>query len=89
VGVDAGSHFNRTRIKTTRARRLRRDGTAVERRLWHKLRNAQIGGASFRRQYPTGPYILDFYCAALQLSSSWMADSMHKRKVGTDNATNG
>jgi very-short-patch-repair endonuclease len=67
VGVDAGSHFNRTTVKTARARRLRRDGTAVERRLWHKLRNAQIGEASFRRQHPAGPYILDFYCAALQL----------------------
>jgi len=40
----------------------------VERRLWQKLRGAQIDGASFRRQHPAGNYILDFYCAALQLA---------------------
>ena len=68
VGVKGVSHFNRTAIKTARARTLRRDGTDVERRLWQKLRNAQIDGASFRRQHPAGRYILDFYCPALQLA---------------------
>jgi very-short-patch-repair endonuclease len=68
VGVEGASRFNRTAIKTARARRLRREGTDVERRLWQKLRNAQIEGANFRRQHPAGRYILDFYCPALQLA---------------------
>jgi very-short-patch-repair endonuclease len=68
VGVKAGTRFDRTREKTERSRRLRRDVTDVERRLWSKLRNAQIDGASFRRQHPAGRYILDFYCPALQLA---------------------
>jgi len=68
VGVNGVSRFDRTRVKTERARRLRRDGTDVERRLWYKLRNAQIDGASFRRQHAAGNYILDFYCPALQLA---------------------
>jgi very-short-patch-repair endonuclease len=68
VGVTPNSRFDRTAIKTERARRLRVDATNVERRLWQKLRNAQIDGASFRRQHPAGRYILDFYCAALQLA---------------------
>jgi very-short-patch-repair endonuclease len=68
VGVKGVSRFNRTAIKTARARTLRRDGTDVERRLWQKLRNAQIDGASSRRQHPAGRYILDFYCPALQLA---------------------
>ncbi len=68
VGVERGSRFNRTVVKTARARRLRRDATEVEKHLWHKLRNAQINGASFRRQHPAGNYILDFYCPALQLA---------------------
>jgi very-short-patch-repair endonuclease len=68
VGAEAASRFNRTAIKTARARQLRRDATNVERRLWHKLRNAQIDGTSFRRQHPAGRYILDFYCPALQLA---------------------
>lgn len=27
-----------------------------------------MGGFSFRRQHPVGPYILDFYCAAAKLA---------------------
>jgi len=51
-----------------RARRLRRDATDVEAKLWSKLRGGQIGGHSFRRQHPAGPYVLDFYCPALGLA---------------------
>jgi very-short-patch-repair endonuclease len=68
VGVTRTSRFDRTKLKTERARGLRVDATDVERRLWQKLRNAQIDGASFRRQHPAGRYILDFYCPALQLA---------------------
>jgi very-short-patch-repair endonuclease len=56
------SRFNRTPEKTTLSRRLRRDGTDVERRLWHRLRNGQVCDAQFRRQHPAGRYVLDFYC---------------------------
>jgi len=59
------SRFDRTKIKTARARRLRRAEADVERRLSQRLRIAQIGGASFRRQQPAGNTILDFYCPAL------------------------
>jgi len=62
------SRFDRTAAKTGRARALRRDATDVERRLWQKLRGAQIDGASFRRQHPAGGFILDFYCPSLQLA---------------------
>jgi very-short-patch-repair endonuclease len=66
VGVNA-ARFNRTPSKTTRARSLRRESTDVEMNLWQKLRNRQLG-VDFRRQHPTGPYILDFYCASLCLA---------------------
>jgi very-short-patch-repair endonuclease len=46
---------------TQRARGLRRNATDAENRLWRILRNRGIG-AKFRRQFPFGPYILDFYC---------------------------
>jgi very-short-patch-repair endonuclease len=62
------SRFNRTSEKTGFARKLRRDETDVERQLWHRLRNAQICNAHFRRQHPAGRYILDFYCPALALA---------------------
>ncbi len=38
-----------------------------ERSLWSWLRRHHLGGYKFRRQHPLGPYVLDFYCAALKL----------------------
>ena len=46
----------------TFARHLRRSATDAERALWAKLRNRQIEGLKFRRQYPLGPYTVDFVC---------------------------
>jgi very-short-patch-repair endonuclease len=66
VGIK-GSRFDLTRLTTARARRLRRDSTDVEMKLWQKLRNRQLG-ADFRRQHPAGSFILDFYCPALRLA---------------------
>ncbi len=50
-----------------RARRLRRDQTDAERRLWRRLRARQLCGAKFRRQHPIGPYIADFCCLERRL----------------------
>jgi very-short-patch-repair endonuclease len=44
------------------ARRLRRNMTDAERKLWSRLRNKQVDGYKFRRQAPLGPYVLDFFC---------------------------
>jgi very-short-patch-repair endonuclease len=60
------TRFERTLEETEKARRLRRDSTLVERRLWHRLGNGQIDGHRFRRQHPVGPYVLDFYCPRLR-----------------------
>jgi very-short-patch-repair endonuclease len=43
------------------ARRLRREMTLPEVILWQALRN-QPHHLKFRRQHPSGPYILDFFC---------------------------
>lgn len=43
-----------------RARRLRRDQTDAERRLWARLRARQICGTKFRRQHAIGRFIADF-----------------------------
>ncbi|MBI4737310.1 MAG: endonuclease domain-containing protein [candidate division NC10 bacterium] len=51
-----------TRNIWDRARRLRRDQTEAERRLWARLRARQVHGAKFRRQHPIGGYIADFCC---------------------------
>lgn len=44
----------------TRAKRLRREMTDAEQKLWSALRGSQLGGAKFRRQQPIGPFIADF-----------------------------
>jgi adenine-specific DNA-methyltransferase len=49
------------------ARRLRREQTDAERKLWSRLRDRRLGGAKFRRQHPIGPYIADFCCPEARL----------------------
>jgi very-short-patch-repair endonuclease len=44
------------------ARKLRKEQTDAEALLWHLLRGRRFCGFKFRRQYPIGGYILDFYC---------------------------
>jgi len=46
----------------SRARSLRHRQTDAERLLWRFLRNRQLAGLKFRRQYPIPPYIADFVC---------------------------
>ncbi len=50
-----------------RARRLRRDSTAAERKLWSILRSAQLDGYKFRRQQRLGAFFGDFVCQAAKL----------------------
>jgi|JI10StandDraft_1071094.scaffolds.fasta_scaffold133630_2 very-short-patch-repair endonuclease len=50
-----------------RARSLRRQMTLPELLLWQELRK-RPGGLKFRRQHPSGPYILDFFCADARLA---------------------
>jgi very-short-patch-repair endonuclease len=49
------------------ARTLRRNQTDAERKLWSRIRNRQLLGFKFRRQFPIAPYIVDFVCAEARL----------------------
>jgi len=60
------SEFTRLR-NSERAHTLRVDQTDAEAQLWNRLRDRRLAGAKFRRQYPTGPYIVDFCCAERRL----------------------
>jgi very-short-patch-repair endonuclease len=44
------------------ARKLRKNSTDAEQKLWQFLRNRQISGYKFRRQVVIEPYIVDFVC---------------------------
>jgi very-short-patch-repair endonuclease len=50
-----------------RARELRRNATPAEVILWRELRDRRFAGFKFRRQWPVGPYVVDFYCRAGRL----------------------
>ena len=48
-------------------RKLRRNMTDAELRLWRRLRSRQMGGHKFRRQHPFEDYVLDFVCLEAML----------------------
>jgi very-short-patch-repair endonuclease len=48
-------------------RQLRREQTDAEAGLWARLRNRALG-PKFRRQFPVGPYVLDFGCVEAKLA---------------------
>ncbi len=51
-----------TPLTYARAKRMRREPTEAERRLWFHLRGKHLNGYKFYRQVPVGPYIVDFIC---------------------------
>ena len=66
--------FNRSSEKERR-RQLRREMPQAEAILWLRLKNRQLQGFRFRRQYSIGPYVLDFYCPELKLGIEIDGDS--------------
>ena len=62
-----------SRIAT--ARRLRREMTPAEAKLWAILRGRGLAGLKFRRQYMIGSYYADFCCVAAKLVIELDGDS--------------
>ena len=56
------------RAKLEQAKLLRRDMTLEERLLWTRLRRSQRHGLHFRRQQVIYGFIVDFYCASVNLA---------------------
>lgn len=50
------------KLRRDRARRLRREQTEAEARLWEVLRGDRMDGWKWRRQAVVGPFIVDFLC---------------------------
>ncbi len=44
------------------AKKLRRNLTDAEKKMWFLLRDRRLSGLKFRRQVPLGNYIVDFCC---------------------------
>ena len=85
VGGDGSAPEKRrgTQILTPRARRLRREMTDAERRLWSRLRDDQLG-LRFRRQHAFDRRcILDFYAPSVKLAVE-VDGSQHGVAAGKD-----
>lgn len=69
-------------MKHTFARKLRREQTDVERKLWFALRDRRFHAFKFRRQQPIGPYIVDFVCfeakLVIELDGDQHGDAAHE-----------
>lgn len=50
------------------AKKMRKNPTPAERKLWRVLRRRQLEGLKFRRQEVVLGYIVDFYCPRLKLA---------------------
>ena len=50
-----------------RARKLRKNSSDAEHRLWFLLRGRRLQKYKFRRQYVVKPYIFDFVCLSKKL----------------------
>ena len=67
-----------------KARTLRKNQTDVEKLLWQHLRNRQLCGYKFRRQFPIAPYIADFACLELKLIIE-LDGGQHADQISYDN----
>jgi very-short-patch-repair endonuclease len=57
-----------SKLRRDRARRLRREQTEAEAKLWEALRGGRLEGWKWRRQVPVGPFIVDLLCVEAALA---------------------
>jgi very-short-patch-repair endonuclease len=57
----------RGKPQKSRPQLLRTNATEAEQKIWYFLRNRQFVKFKFRRQHPTGVYIVDFVCLEQKL----------------------
>jgi very-short-patch-repair endonuclease len=79
----------------TFAREMRQAAAPAEQRLWSCLRDRQLNGFKFRRQFPVNRYVADFYCAECKLiieldgDSHFQDDAELKDAKRSENLKNG
>lgn len=77
------THYNHKHLKELR-RTLRNNGTAAEAILWKGLKNRQIHGLRFRRQFSIDNYIVDFYCVSKKVAIE-LDGNQHFSAKGVEN----
>jgi very-short-patch-repair endonuclease len=83
-GVPSNDERQRLRELRDRAREMRANPTAAERRLWSMLRDRRMPAFKFKRQHIIAPYIVDFACLERHLiveaDGGQHADSVSDRR---------
>lgn len=69
--------YNRKELKTRR-QELRRNQTKAELKLWEYIRNRQIEGIKFRRQFSIDNFVVDFYSPELKFAIEADGDTHFK-----------
>jgi very-short-patch-repair endonuclease len=83
--VSAGFHHRSTGTRTrANAKKLRRDATDAEMKMWRVLRDRRLATFKFRRQTPIEGYILDFVCferkIVVEVDGSQHLESLHDKE---------
>jgi len=75
--------MRRDPVTVDRARELRQNETAAEKRIWSRLRAHRFQGFKFRRQHPIGRYVVDFVCLGAHLVIEVDGDSQGDDRADT------
>lgn len=73
--------YNRSNI--SRARKMRKNPTLAEEKMWESILKNRPGWYKFTRQKPIGSFIVDFYCSKLLLGIE-VDGSSHNNKQEYD-----
>ena len=80
---DRPSRSRRRPQTTSRARTLRQADNDSEAAMWSELKAKRLGGYKFVRQFPIGPYFVDFLCRqrhlVVEVDGSQHVDSKRDR----------
>ena len=60
-------HYNKS-SETGKRRNLRQHQTNAEELVWRFIRNRQLLGYKFKRQFSVDHFVIDFYCSELKLA---------------------
>lgn len=77
-----GRHYNLT-VEKEKRRILRQEQTHCEKLMWMQLRNRQLYGYKFRRQYSVDACVIDFYCPQVKLAIE-LDGSIHENQQQKD-----
>jgi len=79
--------FNKAEVKSNR-KVLRNNMPLAEQLIWHKLKNKQLVGYKFRRQYSINNFVVDFYCPktklAIEIDGESHFDSIKSKIIDMD-----